>query len=123
MVSANNDQPEFLYLDTRGWKTGKKHRIEIWFVEHDNKYYVMSETRERSHWVQNIMHDPKVSFSISGRKFDGTARVIRQENEPEYAEIITRLMNAKYRWDKGLIVEISSMSTSTDMQAGLAHNA
>lgn len=123
MVSANNDQPEFLYLDTRGWKTGKKHRIEIWFVEHDNKYYVMSETRERSHWVQNIMHDPKVSFSISGRKFDGTARVIRQENEPEYAEIITRLMNAKYRWDEGLIVEISSTSTSTDMQAGLAHNA
>jgi hypothetical protein len=26
-------QPQLLYLTTIGWKTGKQHRIEIWFVE------------------------------------------------------------------------------------------
>jgi deazaflavin-dependent oxidoreductase (nitroreductase family) len=102
----NNSQPQFLYLDTRGWKTGKKHQIEIWFVEHDDKYYVMSERVERSHWVQNIMHDPKVSFSVSDRKFEGTARIIKPEDEPRSAKEVARLMNAKYRWDGGLIVEL-----------------
>jgi deazaflavin-dependent oxidoreductase (nitroreductase family) len=116
MVSAGDDQSQFLYLDTRGWKTGRKHQIEIWFVEHDSKYYVMSENGESSHWVQNVMHEPKVSFSISGRKFDGTARIIRQEHEPEYAKMIANLMNAKYRWDKGLIVEIKPKCTSSNMQ-------
>ena len=26
------DNPQFLYLTTKGWKTGKQHKIEIWFV-------------------------------------------------------------------------------------------
>jgi hypothetical protein len=41
----------FLYLTTKGWKTGQKHRIEIWFVGYDNKYFIMSETMESAHWV------------------------------------------------------------------------
>ena len=47
----------FLQLTTKGWKTGQPHKIEIWFVEYENKYYIMSETMERAHWVQNIIHD------------------------------------------------------------------
>lgn len=29
---------QFLYLDIGGWKTGRRHRIEIWFVEYGGKY-------------------------------------------------------------------------------------
>ena len=36
-----NQLPQFLYLTTIGWKTGKQHRIEIWFVEHNNDRYVL----------------------------------------------------------------------------------
>lgn len=104
--AAADNQPQFLYLDTRGWKTGKKHQIEIWFVEHEGKYYIMSERRERSHWVQNIMHDPGVFFSVNDKKFEGTARTVRQEDEPGLAVEVAKLMNAKYRWDDGLIVEL-----------------
>ena len=39
------NQPDFLYLTTIGWKTGKHHKIEIWFVEYNKRYYVISE-----HW-------------------------------------------------------------------------
>ena len=49
-----NDNPQFLYLTTKGWKTGKQHKIEIWFVEYDKRYYVMSENMDRADWVKNI---------------------------------------------------------------------
>lgn len=103
---SNGSQPQFLYLDTRGWKTGKMHRIEIWFVELDGRYYVMSEHRERSHWVQNITHDPKISFSVYDKEFKGTARTVQREHEPGLARQVAELMSAKYRWDDGLIVEL-----------------
>lgn len=97
-------EEQFLYLDTTEWRTGKKHRIEIWFVEYDGKYYIMSEGRERAHWVQNIMHNPKVSFSVGGESFSGIAKVI--EKEPVATEV-KKLMKQKYKWDSGLIVELA----------------
>lgn len=95
---------QFLYLETTGWKSGKKHRIEIWFVEDNGKYYVMSEGREQAHWVRNIMRDPKVSFSVAGRSFSGTAKII--EGGPA-AGLAKKLMKQKYGWDGGLIVELA----------------
>ncbi len=108
--SQQLSQDQFLYLTTTGWKTGRKHEIETWFVEHKKKYYIMSEGRERAHWVQNIIHDPAVSFSVGGKNFAGTGRVVVVDDdgkeEPLVAEI-KRLMKSKYRWDSGMIVELA----------------
>ena len=98
-------EEQFLYLTTTGWKTGRRHRIEIWFVERDSKYYVMSEGKERAHWVQNIVHNSKVSFSVSGRSFSGAAKII--EKGPVALEV-KKLMKQKYGWDSGLIVELAA---------------
>ncbi|MGI0049218.1 MAG: nitroreductase/quinone reductase family protein [Nitrososphaera sp.] len=98
---------QFLYLDTTGWKTGRKHGIEIWFVQYLEKYYVMSEGKEHAHWVQNIVHNPKVSFSVGSRSFSGTAKVIAKG--PVAAEV-KKLMKAKYGWDSGLIVELAAVA-------------
>jgi deazaflavin-dependent oxidoreductase (nitroreductase family) len=95
---------QFLYLDTTGWKSSRRHRIEIWFVERDGKYYVMSEGCERAHWVQNITHNPKVSFRIESKSFSGAARVV--EKGPAAAEA-KKLMKEKYGWDAGLVVELA----------------
>lgn len=95
---------QFLYLDTAGWKTGRRHRIEIWFVEYRNKYYVMPEGGKRAHWVQNIMHNPRVSFSVAGTRFSGVAQVIE---EGPVASEVKKLMKQKYGWDSGLIVELA----------------
>jgi hypothetical protein len=99
---------QFLYLYTTGWKTGRKHRIEIWFVECSGRYYMMSEGGESTHWVQNIVHNPKVSFSVGGKDFAGSGKVIGGK-DPLAAEI-KKLMKAKYGWDQGLIVEIAILN-------------
>jgi deazaflavin-dependent oxidoreductase (nitroreductase family) len=97
-------EDQFLYLDTTGWKSGRRHRIEIWFVEDNGKYYIMSEGREHAHWVQNILHDPKVSFSVGSKSFSGVAKVV--ERGPAAAKV-KKLMKEKYGWDEGMIVELA----------------
>ncbi len=100
-------KPEFLYLTTTGRKTGQPREIEIWFVEREGRYYMVSEHGERSNWVQNIVHNPKVSFWVNGTTYQGTGRAIDPEAEPELAAAVSALMDTKYEWSDGLIVELS----------------
>jgi hypothetical protein len=96
-------------LITIGWRSGKQHKIEIWFVEYDSKYYVISEHHERAHWVQNIIHNPKVSFAVDNNNtFEGSARLVNRDKDPELAAIVSKLMNTKYGWSNGLIVQLVS---------------
>ena len=101
-----NKLPQFLYLTTIGWKTGKQHRIEIWFVEHNKRYYLVSERRKHAHWVQNIMHNPKVLFTVGHDTFEGTGRIVNPDKESNSAAEVSKLMETKYGWDYGLIVEL-----------------
>jgi deazaflavin-dependent oxidoreductase (nitroreductase family) len=101
------DQAQFLYMTSRGWKTGNPHRIEIWFVEHGKRYYIVSEGGTGAHWVQNIARNPQVSFSVNGKTFEGTARKVDAEKEPELSAVVSGLMSAKYGWSDGLIVELA----------------
>jgi deazaflavin-dependent oxidoreductase (nitroreductase family) len=101
-------QPQFLYLTTIGWKTGRQHKIEIWFVEYNRKYYIMSEHLEHAHWVQNIIHDPRVLFTVSHETFEGIARLIDKVKDSKLAAEVSNLMSTKYGWNDGLIVELQS---------------
>ncbi len=103
----SGEREQFLYLITTGRKTGKPHRIEIWFVARDGKYYLVSEHGDRSHWVQNLKSDPKMSFSVGKNTYRGLGRVIDRKKESELAAKIAVLMNAKYKWSEGLIVELA----------------
>ena len=98
---------QFLDLTTVGWKSGKQHKIEIWFVEHKERYYIMSELQKKTHWVQNIIHNPRVSFTINDTIFTGTARIVEQDKEPELTAEVSKLMSTKYGWNRGLIVELT----------------
>ncbi|WP_415281504.1 nitroreductase/quinone reductase family protein [Candidatus Nitrososphaera sp. FF02] len=99
-------QSQFLYLTTKGWKTGKQHEIEIWFVELKGRHYIVSEHMERSHWVQNVIHEPRVSFRVGNSEHQGTARAVNPDREPALAKNVAKLMDAKYGWSQGLIVEL-----------------
>jgi deazaflavin-dependent oxidoreductase (nitroreductase family) len=105
-----SQQPQFLYLTTHGWKSGKKHGIEIWFVEHNKRYYIISERLEGAHWVQNIKHNPAVSFSINDGIFKGNARIVDQEKEFALTTEILKLMDTKFKWSQGLIVELTPIN-------------
>ena len=95
---------QFLYLDSLGWKTAKPHKIEIWFVENEKKYYIVSERKKKAHWVQNIMHDPKVLFTVKHNTVEGTARIVDKSKEPKLSSEISKLMSAKEV--DGLIIEL-----------------
>jgi hypothetical protein len=99
-------------LTTYGWKSGKEHRIEIWFVEHIKRYYIISERLEGAHWVQNIKHNRAVSFSINDKIFKGSARIVDQEKEFALTAEVSKLMDTKYKWRQGLIVELIPINST-----------
>jgi deazaflavin-dependent oxidoreductase (nitroreductase family) len=94
-------------LTTQGWKSGKQHTIEIWFAEHNKRYYIISERLDSAHWVQNIKHNPAVSFSINDNMFKGNARIVDQGKESALSAEVLKLMDTKYKWSQGLIVELT----------------
>lgn len=101
----------FLYLTTTGRSTGQPREIEIWFVEHEGRHYLIAQNREDAQWVKNLQADAKISFTVGTRedresqvaRRSGTGRVVR---EPELVQTICALMNKKYNWSEGLVVEL-----------------
>lgn len=72
----------FAYLTTSGRRTGRAHRIEIWFAVHEGRIYLMSGGRDRSDWVRNVRADGHVTFELGGVAHAGIARII----DPDTAE-------------------------------------
>lgn len=106
---------KFLYLISSGHKSGQPHEIEIWYVPHEDGYYMISEHEMRSHWVQNIQHNPVVQFKVATRAardnipwLTGTGRIVNPENEPDLAAAVRGLMDAKYEWSTGIMVEVKT---------------
>jgi deazaflavin-dependent oxidoreductase (nitroreductase family) len=106
---SDEQQPAYLYLTTTGRLTGNPHEIEIWFVEYAGNYYLVSEYPDRADWVKNISHNPAVKFRVGNRSAEsipGTGRMVDRAAEPELAAAVSRLMDAKYDWSSGQIVEL-----------------
>jgi deazaflavin-dependent oxidoreductase (nitroreductase family) len=112
MITNNNNlhQPptQFLYLTTNGRKTTRQHTIEIWFIEYNKRYYILSERKKDSDWVQNIISDPNVSFKVNNKTYRGHARIVDKSKESTLANTISELMFNKYGWNDGLIVKLTS---------------
>jgi len=110
MIANNNNlhQPptQFLYLTTKGRKTTIQHTIEIWFVEYNKRYYILSERKKVSDWVQNIISDHNVSFNVNNKTYKGYARLVDKNKEQTLANAVSDLMFEKYGWNDGLIVEL-----------------
>lgn len=70
----------------------------------------MSELGKNAHWVRNIIHSARISFSIDGLNYKGEARVIDFLKESQLAAQVSELMNAKYKWGQGLIVELEPLN-------------
>lgn len=100
---------KYLYLSTRGHRSGKRHEIEIWFVEHEGRFYIVSEKGEAAHWARNIRADPAVQFRLGEAWDDGAAPRPGKASFPDDAALIAAVkakMDAKYGWSDGLVVAI-----------------
>ena len=107
-VDLDLQKLQFLYLTTTGRKTARQYTIEIWFIEYNTRYYIISEHKKSSDWVKNIIFNPNVSFDVNNKAYKGYARVVDKSKEPVLANAVSDLMFSKYRWNDGLIVEITS---------------
>jgi deazaflavin-dependent oxidoreductase (nitroreductase family) len=90
---------DFAYLTTRGRRTGRPHRIEIWFGLRDGILYMLSGGGDRSDWVRNLMAEPAVGIEVGGVERPARARVVV---DPEEDAAARRLLATKYQeWREG----------------------
>lgn len=73
----------------------------------------MSERGINTHWVRNINYNPRISFSINNSSYEGEGRIIDSTKESQLAVQVSEIMNAKYHWDQGLIVELRPLGQTT----------
>jgi deazaflavin-dependent oxidoreductase (nitroreductase family) len=107
--SQLTSEPPYLYLTTLGRVTRRPHQIEIWFVVHEGCCYMVSGGRVESDWVKNLLANPVVSWRVGSRDAtlqQGTARTVDPSQEPDLHVAVSRLMDVKYNWSDGLIVEL-----------------
>jgi deazaflavin-dependent oxidoreductase (nitroreductase family) len=98
---------QFLYLSTTGRKTGLAREIEIWFVAHAGRFYILAEHFHHTQWVRNIIANPQVRVRLAGREFAAAARVLDDRQDATLYELAQRLEREKYGWGDGLPVEIT----------------
>ena len=101
----NLDREQYLYLTTRGRKSGLPREIEIWFTRRDGRFYLIAEY-STSHWLQNLRANPRASIRVAGENIAVHARLIDHETEPELQQAIANLSRQKYGWGEGTIVEL-----------------
>jgi deazaflavin-dependent oxidoreductase (nitroreductase family) len=106
MARAADDEQEFLYLTTRGRKTGHAREIEIWFTRRGRSYYLVAEHGLRAHWVQNLLIEPRVRWRVGTARLGGQARVLRAETAPALVRDIQARSKKKYGWGDGLVIEL-----------------
>jgi len=81
------------YLTTRGRVSGRSHTIEIWFAHHQRTIYMLSGGGDRSDWVRNLIHTPKVTVKVRRAEYQGMGRLV---SDPEEDRRARDLVFAKY---------------------------
>lgn len=96
---AQFKEEDYCYLTTTGRVSGRPHEIEIWFGLNDHTLYLLSEGREKSDWVKNLLKNPAVKVRIAKKYFNGTARLVTDEQDEMNAR--TMLATKYQQWRVG----------------------
>jgi deazaflavin-dependent oxidoreductase (nitroreductase family) len=67
-----------------GRKTGKSHKVTIWFVLDGDTLYIGTANVNRQ-WVRNVQKTPQIRLAIGSETFEGTARFLTDRAEHERA--------------------------------------
>jgi len=67
---------KYIYLTTKGRKTGNPHTVELWFAVAGNKIY-LSHEGTYTDYMKNILENNRVEFKIGKTQFEGNARIVR----------------------------------------------
>jgi deazaflavin-dependent oxidoreductase (nitroreductase family) len=102
---SSSSAEQYLYLTTRGRKTGLPREIEIWFTELGGCYYVIAEY-STSQWLHNLQACPDVNVRIADERFAASACVIRSASDPDLHKRVQQASQQKYGWGEGVVVEL-----------------
>ncbi len=128
MTEPTPDEPQWLarwasepyaYLTTIGRRTGRPHRIEIWFGAQNGRMYMLSGGRERSDWVRNLQANARVMVELGGRTHTGMAHVLEQGTAED--QLARELLVGKYReeddldeWGRTALTVVIAFTTDTE---------
>jgi deazaflavin-dependent oxidoreductase (nitroreductase family) len=98
------------YLTTRGRRTGRAHRIEIWFAVHGGRLFLLSGGRDSADWVRNLMRDPRVSVELGGSERAGRAHLPAPGSVDD--ALARRLLFEKYSRDEDDLEDWSRTSVA-----------
>ncbi len=74
---------DYCYLTTTGRRTGRPHRIEIWYVVEGNTLYLLAGAGRGSDWVRNLETEAAVSVELAAATRAGRARILEGRDEEE----------------------------------------
>jgi hypothetical protein len=105
---------KYIYLTTRGRKTGNLHTVELWFAMAGKKIY-LSHEGAYTDWMKNILKDSRVEFRMGEIQFKGNARIAESG---EVFESGKRALYLKYygKADKDTIDDWFSESTIIEIE-------
>jgi deazaflavin-dependent oxidoreductase (nitroreductase family) len=83
MADAPGD--DYCYLTTTGRRTGKPHRIEIWYADAGDTLYLLARGRDRSDWVRNLAADASCLVELAGEARRAIGRILGDGDEAERA--------------------------------------
>jgi deazaflavin-dependent oxidoreductase (nitroreductase family) len=86
---------DYLYLTTTGRESGKPRTVELWFVVHRGKLYMVSENPLKTNWVRNLQKEPRVGVRIESAEMVGMARVLDPAEQPLW-DTVCRAACEKY---------------------------
>ena len=101
---------QFIYITTTGRVSGLPREIEIWFVEHEGRFYIFAEHFYKTNWVRNIQQNPLVSVRLGKHQFNAIARILDDKLDMELWQKTQELARKKYAWGDGLPVELSPVA-------------
>lgn len=67
------DHHQFLYLTTTGRRSGRPHRIEIWYTVDKHQFFIISGGGTESDWVQNLIAYPNVVVEVGEHRWEAIA--------------------------------------------------
>jgi deazaflavin-dependent oxidoreductase (nitroreductase family) len=84
---------DYCYLTTVGRRSGRPHRIEIWYAQRGEVLYLLAGAGTSSDWVRNLAANPSVQVELGDDAYDGAAEVLAGGDE---AALARSLVFAKY---------------------------
>lgn len=76
---------DYCYLTTTGRRSGRPHRIEIWYAADGSTLYLLSGGGHGSDWVRNLVVDPEVTVELQSDTRRGRARILDDDVEDRRA--------------------------------------